>query len=458
MTSRTTAIKERASAVIARYRPIGAWVEQPADRQPPLVGSIDADVVVVGGGFAGLSTALELTAAGARVVLLERDFCGFGASGRNAGYLAGGQGLKFGLFAKRLGEERTRAITRFYQEGVAYVEDRIDHYGIDCDYLQTGLLRAAIHPSQADGLRAKMEAAISYGAPATFLDSDELRRRGIPPAFLCATYSPNGGTLHPGKYVLGLRRAALEAGVSIFEDSAVLSWDEGRTITCRTAGGAARAPFLVVATNAYTPALGLLRNRVSPIRVSGLETEPLSPAQLARLGWAGREGIVTPHITMESHRLTVDNRLVVTTKRIDYLYGSRTPNEPDEAAYRALAEALYERFPMIGDVAVNACWSGYISLARDGLPVVGDVGEHGNILYSSGCSGHGVGTQSLIGKLLAQRIGGANPDLLVALQHASPRVPPEPARWIGLKSALRAADFLDGRVNRKARKLDAPFK
>lgn len=458
MSSGGAKVSERARAAIAKYRPIGGWVEQPADRQPPLTGVIEADVVIAGGGFAGLSTALELTAAGAKVVLLERDFCGFGASGRNAGYLSGGQGVKFGLFAKRLGEERTREITRFYQEGVTYVEDRIAHHAIDCDYLQTGLLRAAIHPSQAAPLRKKMEVGIGYGAPARFLGSDELRRRGIPPAFLCAVHTPNGGTLHPGKYVMGLRRAALEAGVAIFEDSAMLSWDEGKTITCRTAGGAARAPFLVVATNAYTPGLGLLRNRVSPIRVSGLETEPLSPAQLSRLGWAGREGIVTPHITMESHRLTVDNRLVLTTKRIDYLYGSRTPNEPDEAAYRALAEALYERFPMIGDVAINACWSGYISLAQDGLPVVGDAGEHGNILYTSGCGGHGVGTQSLIGKLLAQRIGGADPDLLVALRHASPRVPPEPARWIGLKSALRAADFLDARVNRKARQLGGPFK
>lgn len=452
MTAEHAATRERAKSAIARYRPIGGWVEQPADRQPRLAGNVEADVVIAGGGFAGLSAALELTAAGAKVVLLERDFCGFGASGRNAGYLSGGQGLKFGLFTKRLGEEKTREITKFYQEGVTYVEERLRKHGIDCDYLQTGLLRAAIDPSQRGPLREKMEAGIRYGAPATFLESDELRRRGIPPAFLCAVHTPNGGTLHPGKYVMGLRRAALEAGVRIFEDSALLAWDEGRRITCRTAGGTARAPFLVLATNAYTPGLGVLGNRISPIRVSGLETEPLSAEQLAALGWAGREGIVTPHITMESHRLTVDNRLVLTTKRIDYLYGSRTPNEPDEAAYRALAEALYMRFPMIGDVAINACWSGYISLAQDGLPVVGETGGNANILHTAGCSGHGVGTQSLIGRLLAEHIGGSKSPLLAAIRHATPRVPPEPARWIGLKSALRAADLIDAGVDRKARR------
>ena len=452
MSAKQSSIRERATSAIARYRPIGGWVEPPADRQPRLTGNVEADVVIAGGGFAGLSTALELTAAGAKVVLLERDFCGFGASGRNAGYLSGGQGVKFGLFAKRLGEEKTREITRFYQEGVTYVEERLRKHAIDCDYLQTGLLRAAVHPSQRGPLREKMEAGAYYGAPATFLESDELRRRGIPPAFLCAVHTPNGGTLHPGKYVMGLRRAALEAGVKIFEDSALLSWDEGRRIICRTASGTARAQFLVLATNAYTPGLGVLGNRISPIRVSGLETEPLSAEQLAALGWTGREGIVTPHITMESHRLTVDNRLVLTTKRIDYLYGSRTPNEPDEAAYRALVEALYTRFPMIGDVTINACWSGYISLAQDGLPMVGESGSNGNILHTAGCSGHGVGTQSLIGRLLAEHIGGNKPPLLAALRHATPRVPPEPARWIGLKSALRAADLMDARVDRKARK------
>lgn len=441
-------------SISAGYRPIGGWVEPPLDRQQPLVGDADADVIVAGGGFAGLSTALELVASGARVILLERDFCGFGASGRNAGYLAGGQGVKFGLFAKRLGEEQTREIVRFYQEGVSYVEDRLRAYGIDCDYLQTGLLRTAIHPSQEKMLRAKMEMSVRFGAPSHFLASEDLRARGIPPAFLCATHSPNGGTLHPGKYVMGLRRAAIEAGVSIFEDSALLSWEEeGAAIRCRTSRGTAKAPFLVLATNAYTPGLGLLRNLVSPIRVSAIETAPLSPDQLARLGWQGREGIVTQHISMESLRLTVDNKLILTTKRLDYLYGSRTPNTPDELAYRALAKTLHERLPMLGDVAVQSCWTGYISLAQDGLPVVGQTGDRQAVFYTAGCNGHGVGTQSLIGRLLAERIGGSEPPLLAALRHKTPRVPPEPARWIGLKSALRAADLLDSRMDRKARKL-----
>lgn len=441
----------RMSAVLDTYRPIGGWVNPPDDPQPPLEGDISADVIIVGAGFAGLSTALELAARGARVAVLEREFAGFGASGRNAGYLAGGQGLEYELFVKRVGRERAKQIVRFYDEGVAYVERKLGEHGIDCDYRATGIIRAGVHASQERRLRESMETGVELGSPATFVDHAGMRARGIPPAFLFGCYFPHGGTLDPGKYVMGLRRAALRAGVKIYENSALLSYTEGAVVNARTARGSARAPFLVLATNAYTPQLGLLGDKVMPMRVSAIETEPLSAAQLAPLGWPGREGIVTSHLTMESHRLTVRDTLVLTTKRIHYVYGSQTPNVPDHDAYRALANTLRVRFPELGSVAVRACWSGYISLAGDALPVVGETGVHGNVLYTAGCSGHGVGTQSLVGELLAERITGAEHPLLAALRHKTPATLPEPLRWCAINGVLGVANLLDGRVNRKAR-------
>jgi glycine/D-amino acid oxidase-like deaminating enzyme len=443
--------RRRADAALAKYRPIGGWLERPTDLQPPLEGEVEADVIVAGGGFAGLSTALELTARGARVVLLERDFCGFGASGRNAGYLAGGQGLEYDLFLKRLGREAARQVVAFYEEGVAYVEGKLGEYGIDCDYLPSGIIRAGIHPSQEGRLRKNMQLGVELGAPARFLDQAEMRARGIPPAFLFGYVTDNGGVLQPGKYVMGLRRAALQAGVRIFENSALLSYDQGRVITCRTEMGRARARFLVLATNAYTPQLGLLADKVTPLRVSAIETEPLTPAQRASLGWPNREGIVTQHVTMESHRLTAHGTMVVTTKRLDYAYGSKTPNIPDTNAYRALVRCLHDRFPTLGDLAVRSCWSGYISLANDALPVVGETGANRNILYTAGCSGHGVGTQSLMGRLLAERIGGVESPMLSALRHPTPSTLPEPLRWCAMKSALGLANRFDGQVDRKVR-------
>lgn len=433
------------------YRSIGGWLEQPADLQPPLVGDASADVIVIGAGFAGLSTALELAARGAKVIVLERDFAGFGASGRNAGYLAGGQRLEYDLFIKRVGREQARQVVSFYDEGVSYVEGKLVEYGIDCDYNPSGIICAGVHPSQERKVRKVMQQGVELGSPAEFLDHAAMRARGIPPAFLFGAYAASGGTLDPGKYVLGLRRAALLAGVKLYENSPLQRYHTGTTIKVETPGGTASAPFLVLATNAYTPQLGLLRNKVTPLRVSALETQPLTSAQLAALGWPRREGLVTPHWTMESFRLTARNTLVTTTKRLSYVYGSRTPNVPDEVAYRELAAGLRDRFPMLDGLAVRACWSGYVSMAYDALPVAGEVGQHGNVLVAAGCSGHGVGTQSLVGKLLAERICGHQHPLLEALRHKTPSTLPEPLQWCAVKSALRVANMLDDVVNRKAR-------
>ncbi|WP_454739227.1 NAD(P)/FAD-dependent oxidoreductase [Cupriavidus necator] len=434
-----------------KYRPLGGWVERPDDPQPQLEGDVGADVVVAGAGFAGLSTALELAARGAKVIVLEREFTGFGASGRNAGYLAGGQGLEYGLFLKRVGRERARKIVSFYDEGVDYVERKLGEYGIDCDYNASGIIRAGVHPSQERKLREGMRIGIELGSPAQFLDGAEMRARGIPPAFLFGCDTQRGGTLDPGKYVMGLRREALRAGVKIYENTALLSYDEGSTVRVQTARGSASAPFLVLATNAYTPQIGLLRNKVMPLRVSAIETESLSGAQLASLGWPRREGLVTPHWTMESHRLTARNTLVMTTKRLHYVYGSGTPNVPDHAAYRELAVALRDRFPNLRDLAIRSCWSGYISFAYDALPVVGETGGQRNVLYTAGCSGHGVGTQSLMGQLLAERICGTEHPLLAALRHKTPSTLPEPLQWCAVNSALGMANMMDDRVNRKVR-------
>lgn len=407
-------------------------------------------MVVAGAGFAGLHTALELAARGAKVVLLEREFAGFGASGRNAGYLGGGQALEYEMFLKRVGHEQARKIVGFYDEGISYVEGKLVEHGIECDYMPSGIIRAGVHASQEKALRHSMQTGIDLGSAAQFLGPTQMRARGLPPAFLFGALF-RGGTLDPGKYVMGLRRAALRAGVTIHESTPVLSYAEGQVVKVRTPHGSVSAPFLVLATNAYTPQLGLLRDKVMPLRVSAIETETLGAQVLATLGWPGREGIMTSHLVMESHRLTARNTLVLTTKRLGYAYGSRTPHEPDETAYKALEQTLCARFPTLGGVGIRACWSGYISFAYDALPVVGEAGAHGNILYAAGCSGHGVGTQSLMGQLLAQRIRGDEPALLAALRHRTPRTLPEPLQWGAVHAVLGMANLLDERVNRRAR-------
>nr|WP_043284803.1 FAD-dependent oxidoreductase [Paraburkholderia oxyphila] len=444
-------VEAKVTADLGKYRALGGWVEKPDDPQPALEGDVQADVVIVGAGFAGLSAALELAAHGAKVVVLEREFAGFGASGRNAGYLAGALGIEYDLFLKNIGQEKGKKIVSFYEEGVSFVERKLKEHGIDCDYNQSGLIRAGIDASQEEKVREGMRIGAELGLQSQFLDQAAMRARGIPPAFLFGNYTPRGGTLNPGKYVMGLRRAALRAGVKIYENTPLLSYVEGAVIKARTPRGSVSAPIMMLATNAYTPELGVLGGKVIPIRVSAIETEPLSAAQLAALGWPRREGIVTAHWTMESHRLTAHNTLLVTTKRISYPYGSKTPNVPDYDQYRELRVALHDRFPALRNIALRACWSGYISLAGDALPVVGTTGSHQNIYYAAGCTGHGVGTQSLVGNMIAKRIRGTEDELLAALRHDTPSTLPEPLRWCVVNGALCVTNMLDDRLNSKVR-------
>lgn len=436
-------------ADLEKYRALGGWVEVPDDLQPALRENLKVDVIVVGGGFAGLCSALELAGAGASVALIEREFCGFGASGRNAGYLAGALGIEYDLFLSKVGDQTGRGIIAYYDSAVRYVEGKFNEHGIDCDYVQSGVLRCGVHASQEENVRASMDAGHRLGRKTEFLDSAALRARGIPPAFLFAEYDPLGGTLHPGKYVMGLRQAALKAGIRIFEQTPMMSYSDGANVTVRTPHGALTAPAMIMATNAYTPQNGLLERKAAPIQVSAIETEVLSPQQLGALGWPNREGIVTAHYSMESFRLTAANTALVTTKKLRYPYGSRTPNQPNYDAYAALRQTLHDRLPMLGPIAMKACWSGYVSMAGDALPVIGAAGTNRNVHYAAGCSGHGVASQSQAGRLLALRILGKDDPILDGIRHETPSLPPEPLRWFSINGAIKAADFLDARTNAK---------
>src|SRR5262249_19671526 len=156
--------------------------------QPELEGDVAADVVIVGAGYAGLCAALELVAHGVNVVVLEREFAGFGASGRNAGYLAGALGLEYDLFLKRIGHHKARNIVSFYEKAVDFVEGKLQEHEIDCDYNQSGLIRAGIDPSQEEKVREGMRIGAELGFQSEFLDQAEMRARGIPPAFLFGNY------------------------------------------------------------------------------------------------------------------------------------------------------------------------------------------------------------------------------------------------------------------------------
>lgn len=433
------------------YLEISPWVVRPADLQEPLRTDITADVAIIGGGYTGLTTALALKRAGVDAVILERDFAGGGASGRNAGHLTPTIGKDLPTLLMLFGKTRSARLVKFADESVHIVEELIRQHRIDCDYRPSGNIMAAVHPKQEARLRRAAEVAAHIGAHVRFVDRAEMRARGVPPAFLSGALEESGGTLDPGKYVMGLRRGALDAGIKLYEQTAVHEIIEAPRPRLRTGGGVVTAGTLVLATNAYTVGLGRFRHTIYPLYDTLFETEPLSAAQRDVIGWQGREGIYTAHESLESYHLTTRGTIVGGSKGVRYHYGSALLGGRDQPTLGILEQAFRDRFPQLSDVKMAHFWGGWIDMTMHFLPTLGCTGRHRNIYYAIGYNGHGVAAASAMGPPLADLILGRKHEHVDLFTKFVPPLPPEPFRWLLIKGALSAFNYLDGRIDRKIR-------
>jgi len=436
-----------AEAVVA----VSPWLLDVDPPLPPLRGDVDADVAVVGGGYTGLSAALALRAEGRRVVLLDAHFCGFGASGRNAGHLTPTIGKDLPTLLRLFGRARAAEFVALADASVAEVERLLRDHGIDCAYEAVGNVIAAVHPRQFRAIDRAAEAALSFGLPGEFLDGEAMQRRGLPRAFVRGYHERHGGILHPGLYVKGLRRAALEAGVWIHEQSPVLAIDDGERPVVRTRDGSVRADLIVLGVNAYAGELRLptpLPSRLMPVHVQLLQTAPLTPEQLARVGWQGREGVYTAHEVLESWRLTADNRLLGGSKFVRYGYGGSVLPDRDASVTVRLESTLRRRFPELAEVEVSSVWGGRIGIALDFLPVLGRTGKAGRILYGMSYAGHGLAMATLAGRLLADLASGREGPGSALWDRRGMRMPPEPLRWLVFRALNGCLEAIDRRVDR----------
>jgi len=434
----------------SQFAPVSIWVDRPSDLCPPPDHDIDAEIAIIGGGYTGLSAALRLRELGHDVVLLEQEFCGFGASGRNAGHLTPTIGKDIFSCIKLYGEKRGLDLIRFGEDAVAFAERTIAERNIACDYRASGNIIAGVHPDQRAILANSAELAARHGLHADFLDEAEMRARSLPSAFLFGIHETGGGHLHPGKYVMGLRRAALDAGVHIHEQTPVDHIEHGQTVVLRSQARRIRARQVLLATNAFTPvSLDMFRSKLAPLAVSLFSTPPLSGAQLERLGWSGREGLYTAHESLESFRLTADNRLLGGSKYVRYGYGSSLPPADHPETFARLENMFRARFPELADVGIENYWSGWIALVLDFLPICGTVKGEGNIHYSMGYNGHGIAQASMMGAAMADRMVGKGSGILDILSRRVLPLPPEPFRWLAVQGLLSFLTGKDRRLDRK---------
>jgi gamma-glutamylputrescine oxidase len=413
---------------------------------PAMPGGAVTDVCVVGGGLTGLSTALELRKLGLSVILLERMHVGFGASGRNAGHLTPTIGKDLPTLAKLFGTERARALVALVQTAIGHVDDTIRSHAIECCYEPVGNVMAAVHPAQHHTVDAAAKAGEALGLDGELLDGTAMRRRGLPETFTRGYFMRRGGILDPGRYVRGLAAAARAAGVEMYEQTPVAQIEDADPVLIHTQGGRVRARAAVIATNAYTPDLGRLRSTVLRVHVSLFRTAPLDEAARQAIAWPGREGIYTAHEVLESYRLTRDQRIVGGAKRVRYAYGGR-PLGDDADTHAFIERAFRARFPALRTTEITERWSGPIAFALDFLPAVGCTGRHRNIYYSVGYAGHGLALASYAGAMIADLMRGHDGPGAALWAHRKLLLPPEPLRWLTVRT-------INGFLERKDRRVD----
>ncbi|MFJ3232266.1 NAD(P)/FAD-dependent oxidoreductase [Streptomyces sp. NPDC086787] len=420
------------------------------EAREPLSGDATADVVIVGGGYTGLWTAYYLKKAAPflRITVLEQKFCGYGASGRNGGWLYNGIAGR-DRYARLHGKE---AAVRLQQAMNATVDEVIAAAaaeGIDADLHKGGVLEVATTPAQLARLRAFHEHELSYGEKDRELyGAREARERIRVADAVGAGWTPHGARLHPVKLVKGLAAAVEALGVEIHESTPVT---EIRSKHAVTPYGTVRAPYVLRCTEGFTANLKGQKRTWLPMNSSMIATEPLTDAQWDAVGWDGRETLGDmAHAYMYAQR-TADGRIALGGRGVPYRFGSRTDNDgrTQEATVEALRDILVRFFPSLAGLRIEHAWSGVLGVPRDWCATV-TLDRSTGLGWAGGYVGSGVATANLAARTLCDLVQqdsgqGGRTELtdLPWVNHKVRKWEPEPLRWLGVQgmyATYRAAD------------------
>ena len=360
---------------------------------PELEGAIEADVAIVGGGFSGVATAVELSERGYKVVLLESNRIGWGASGRNGGQIIGGYGQNPGAFRSTIGSEGVDIVEGMGVECVDIIKQRIEKYNIDCDlkwgYCEVGLKKRHLKSYQQ---WAEDDPAMHL------LDQDQIKEYVNSELYLGGYYREDWGHIQPLNLCLGEAKVAQSLGANIFENSQVTNITYGDNPVVTTQKGSVKAGHVILCGNAYMDKLvPYLDARVLPATSCIIGTEPLSDEQLQQT-MVRDVAVCDSRTALDYYRLSADKRL---------LFGglsNYTGLEPTNAE-AVMRNKMAKVFPSLKNVKIDYSWSGRMGISVRRMPQIGRL-KNSNILYASGYSGHGVAPTHMTGRLLAEAVDG----------------------------------------------------
>jgi len=427
-------------------------------RRSSLPGPLEADVCIVGGGYTGLWTAYYLAGLrpSARIVVLEAAFAGYGASGRNGGWVTAEMPGSRARYARAAGGT---AGVRALEEALRSTVDEVGRVcaaeSIDCDFVKGGRLTVATTPSQLARMRAGLAADREWGDGDDvyqFLSREETRARVNVAGALAGVYAPASARIQPAALAAGLAAAAERRGVEIYEAtpvSMIESSGAGPAAVARTKFGDVRARSVLRCTEGYTAALPGLRRALLPMNSHMVVTEPLAPAVWQEIGWDGCETLGdAAHAYMYAQR-TADGRIALGGRGVPYRFASATDHlgSTDQSTVEALTRVLRRMFPAAAGAGIAHAWCGVLGVPRDWCATVTYHPASG-MGWAGGYTGTGVAAANLAGRTLADLVTGEKSELttLPWVGHRSRTWEPEPARWAGvhgLYALYRLADRLE---------------
>jgi glycine/D-amino acid oxidase-like deaminating enzyme len=438
---------------VGRHDATGWWLEQAGtvDARPALDRQVDADVVVIGGGYTGMWTSWHLLEAGARVALLEGDVCGHGPSGRNGGFCES-MWLSAPALRERFGDGPARALLDASSASVTAIGEWCEAEGVDAWFDQSGYLCVSTAPAFDHAGRAAVEAAAALGAPERVveLSGPEVRARCDSARFRRGVLIPDFATLQPARLALGLRRRLVERGALVFERSRVRrlareaapGGSNGRAgVLAETAGGRVRAGAAVLGMGGAVRGIPELSGRLTVTSSHIVLTEPV-PDVIEEIGWTGGECITDGRTLLHYFRTTPDHRILLGWGGGRLAYGSRLNGrvEVDPEVAAETHAALVRLFPALAGRRIDRAWGGPIDVSPSHIPQVGTM-PGAPVHFAFGFTGNGVGPCEMVARALASlALDRRDEHTRLPIVDAGPgaRVPPEPLTWLG-GSLVRAA-------------------
>ncbi|MER5498374.1 MULTISPECIES: FAD-binding oxidoreductase [unclassified Streptomyces] len=455
-----------AAQSLSDAQPVSFWLDDPEKPAalPALTGDERCDLLVIGGGYSGLWTALLAKERDPErdVVLIEGHEVGWAASGRNGGFCAASltHGLPNGL--DRWPDE-IKKLEELGEHNLDAIEAAVARYSIDCEFERTGEIDVATEPHQLEELREWHQETEKLGFTGTeFLDRDALRAEVDSPTFLGGLWDRRGvAMLHPAKLAWGLKRACLGLGVRIYEHT------RGLELAGTTAGMAVRTPYgrifahrVALGTNIFPSLVKRVRPYTVPVYDYALMTEPLTADQLASIGWRNRQGLGDSANQFHYFRLSADNRILWGGYDAIYPYGGRLNADLDQRpeTFLKLAGQFFECFPQLEGVRFSHAWGGAIDTCSRFSAFFGTA-YRGRVAYAAGYTGLGVGATRFGADVMLDLLAGERTERtgLEMVRSKPMPFPPEPFAWTGIeltKRSLARADRNGGHRNLWLRTMD----